>query len=839
VPGVANGIVYVGTRDGHLLAFGSSTVAPLKTGPLDFGTVVVGQSATQTITITANQALTLTSFASSDPEYTLGAPSLALPAALASGATLTMSVTFTPTSTGSHPATLTASTSAGAPTFAMSGVGQAPQAALALAPSSLNLGTTGVGQTTTGTFSIVNQGALALSINSVTLPNAPFTVSGLPAVGTMIGSGQSVTATVTFAPTAIGTFTDAFGISTNGGSASLALSGAGAAPGILVLSTTEASAGTVAIGSTGLATFSITNTGGSAVTITKSKGPTNAAFSIVTDIPEGTTIAAGATVTATIRFTPTATGLVQDTWVLDATDGAGVRNVGIDGTGVAVTGIPGPAAGGWTLNGSASLSSGTLILTPATANTAGTAFWPTPVSSQTLTIAFDAAIDSGTGADGMTLIFANPAAGATPTSVGVIGGGLGFSGIPGIAVALDTFNSGANPSSNFVGVTDGPTTTASNQLHWIASSSNVPALRGTTRHVVVTVNQGALSVTVDSSAPLKTTVTLAANVLIGFSGGCGGLDDRHAVSNVSITTGAPDGGTVVGGGGSDASVPDAAVGPPEAGAPDAAPDSAGGVDAAVDGGGVKDASSSSDSGPVDSGLADSSGVKDASSSFDSGLADSGPIDSGSIDSGPADSGATDGGAAGKWQLNGKATTTSTGFQLTDTGANEAGSVFWTVSQPSSAITATFDISIGGGTGADGLTLVFADPATTKATSVGVIGGGLGFSGITGIAVAFDTFNNGANPSSNFIGISNGPTSKTVTNQLKWLASTSNIPSLRTASHHIVATLTSGSLAVTIDGAAALTQAVTLPAQVLVGFTAGSGGLTDRHAVDNVHITGIQ
>jgi hypothetical protein len=32
--------------------------------------------------------------------------------------------------------------------------------------------------------------------------------------------------------------------------------------------------------------------------------------------------------------------------------------------------------------------------------------------------------------------------------------------------------------------------------------------------------------------------------------------------------------------------------------------------------------------------------------------------------------------------------------------------------------------------------------------------------------------------------------------------------------------------------------VTLPPEVLVGFTGGSGGLTDRHAVANIQITGI-
>ena len=730
MPGVGGGRVYVGTRDGNVIAFGSPTTAPLSTGPLSFGTVVIGQSATQPITLTATSAVTITAFSTTDPEFTLGTTTPPLPATLAPGDTLTTRVTFAPTSAGLHEASFDAATSVGAQPFEMTGTGETEQATLALTPGALSLGATTVGQALDASITIENQGAQSLTIGGVTLPGGPFTVSGLPAAGAILGAGQSVIATVTFAPTGTGNFTGTLSLATSAGNGSVALSGSAATAGDLVVAPVHTAAGNVAVGGSALASFTLTNTGASVVTVTKSKAPANAAFTVVDDIPEGTQVNPGATVTATVSFAPTAVGFVQDTWVINADDNGGLRSVAIDGNGV--SGIPAPPAGGWRINGNASLSGSTLVLTPAASSQQGSAFWPTAVSSQNLTINFDAAIGGGSGADGLTLALASPSAGATASSLGASGGGLGFSGIPGIAVALDTYQNSVNPSANFVGVTSGAGP-AVDLLDWLATSTSVPPLRGAPHHVTVTVLQGLMTVAIDGVTYLSTFVTLPANVLVGFTGGCGGLTDTHAVSNVSISTD--------------------------------------------------------------------------------------PI--------------TD--AAASWRVNGTATTTANGFQLTDTGPSEAGSVFWSDALSSSAITAEFDISIGSGSGADGLTFAFANPAS-GAGAVGASGGGLGFSGIGGIAVAFDTYQNSVNPSANFVGITNGPAS--TPDSMNWLATDTNIPALRGTSHHIVVNLRAGTLSVSIDGAAAVTAEVTLPPEVLVGFTGGTGGLTDIHSVSTIRITGV-
>jgi hypothetical protein len=731
IPGIAGGRVYVGTGDGKVVAFGSPASAPLQSGPLDFGTVVVGQSKTQTVTLTAKTQITLTTLSSSDAEFTAGSTTPPLPATLNTGDTLTADVTFAPATAGGHAASLAAATSLGTQSFPMSGVGLAQQATLVVSATSLDLGSTTVGNPVSTTLTLTNQGAQTLNFTGVTLPTAPFSAAGLPTAGSTLAAGQSITATVTFTPAAIGSASGSLSIASDGGSATVALSASCLAAGHLVIAPAVASAGKVAVGASGLASFVITNTGPSRVTITKSKPPTSSAFAIVTDVPESTKVDPNASVTALVRFTPAAVGVVQDQWVINADDDVGLRNVPVQGEGV--TGVPGPAAGGWTLNGSAAMSGTTLVVTPPTNNAVGSAFWPTPVTSDGLDINFDAAIDSGSGADGMTLTLANPAAGALATSIGAAGGGLGFSGISGVAVALDTYQNSANPSANFVGISDGAGS-ATDLLHWLATATNVPSLRGAPHHVRVTVNQGVLAVAIDGTPAASATVNLPASVLVGFTAGCGGLNDRHAVSGVSISA-----------------------------APGSTP-------------------------------------------------------------------------TGKWQLNGAATKTATGFQLTDTTKSAHGSVFWTLAVPSTAVTAAFDASISGGTGADGLALVFANPSA-GATALGAGGGGLGFSGISGVAVALDTYKNSVNPSANFLGISDGPAS--AADLLHWLATSTSAPQLRGAAHHVVATLSAGHLSVTIDGAQSVSANVTLPSSVLVGFAGGNGGLTDRHAVDNVHVTGIQ
>ena len=202
---------------------------------------------------------------------------------------------------------------------------------------------------------------------------------------------------------------------------------------------------------------------------------------------------------------------------------------------------------GWQFNGSASLVSACqMLLTPTAPKLAGTAFFPgAQPSSKIASISFDTIMGGGTGADGIGLVFADPTAGAAPTSLGGTGGSLGISGIPASVVTLDTFkNSGGDQSANFVGLcTTAVTTGPVPGLKCNNTAAASMPLRGaalTTRHVVVrtSILNGKpiiRSVTVDGVNVITTgLMQLPPSVLIGFSSATGSSTDTHIVANVVV-----------------------------------------------------------------------------------------------------------------------------------------------------------------------------------------------------------------------------------------------------------------------------------------------------------------
>ncbi len=336
IPGVGAGRLYVGTRDGHVLAFGSPVTPALTAPPTTFPTTTVGESsAPQTVTLTANEPLTVTGIASSSPQFTVGSPSQTLPAALGAGQTIQVPVTFTPATTGSIGGTLTATTSSGKKAaFALSGVGQAAGARLEASPPLVTFGGTAVGGRLSAGATFRNVGGTPLEVKAVQLPEAPFSAEGVPAVGSTIAPGGSITVTVAFEPTATGTFNGQIGLETTGGNKAIGLSGSASTAGALQISEEALEYGTVVVGATTSKSFTVTNTGGTTVTVTKSKPPIGGAFAASTSLPEGTTIPPGASVTETVQFTPSVIGPASGVWLINGDDTSGLHEVRFSGTGV-------------------------------------------------------------------------------------------------------------------------------------------------------------------------------------------------------------------------------------------------------------------------------------------------------------------------------------------------------------------------------------------------------------------------------------------------------------------------------------------------------------------------
>jgi len=860
VPGVGAGRVYVGTRDGHVLGFGSPVTPPLTGSATAFPTTTVGSTSVKTVTLTATDAITLSSLRSSNSQFSLGMPSKPLPATLAAGETIGVPVTFAPTQTGPIGGTLTATTSTGKTAdFGLSGSGQAATAQLSVSPPLVSFGGTTVGGHLSGSATFTNVGGAPLTINAVHLPSAPFGASGVPAVGDTIAPGASVTVTVTFDPTSTGTFSDAIGLDTTGGNDSVGLSGSAGSAGVLQINSETNDYGTVTVGQRATKSFTVSNTGGVPVTITKSKPPTGGAFAATTTLAEGTTINPGQTLTESVTFVPNAAGALSGTWAINGDDSTGLHQVAFTGAGS----VPPPGAPSWTLDGNATFpSAGVLKLTGLTRSVAGSSFFTVPLdSSRHLNVAFDATIGGGgtTGADGQTLVLADAAV-AKPTALGASGGGLGYSGIPGIAVALDTYKGAVDPSNNFVGIANG-TNGAVDRLFWLATSTAIPNLRTATRHIVVDVNGGVMTVKVDGTQVLSQAVTLPPNVLLGFTGATGWVLDNHQVSNVVVSgdggtpppppppaaatlkitnaVSAPSGSTqaaqtftysgscpsafttsALGNGGSATpTLTNAVEGASCAVAETAQSDANWSTTVSVNGGT-----------PV---RLTASGGKLTVPTF-ALVAGTNTVAFTNTYTPPVNS-TIPSPVLGGWQINGSASISGSSLQLTPaTGTLLAGSAFWPTPVDPRAIRVDFDAYIGGGTGADGMTFAIQNAAASGAapTKVGVRGGGLGFSGISGLAAALVEYKNSVNPSNNFTGITDGPISGS-TDLMHWIATANLVPILQNQTHHVTVTTGGGLLTIAVDGTQVLSQAVTLPASAYVGFTAGDGSLTNRHAVSNV------
>lgn len=554
-PGVGDGRIYVGTREGKVFAYGAASSPALSATAADFGTVVVGDTPSKVVTITANQALTITSVTVSDPAFTVSAPAQTT---LAQGQTTTVTVSWTPKASGLAGASLTIAADQASISTSLTGKALAKTAELSVSPSTVSFGGTTLGMSLRQPVVISNTGATDLTITGFGLPKAPFATETLPAAGTVIASNTSLTIYVTFNPPAVGKYVTGtpFSIQTSAGNVNLSMSGICGAPGKLVvvdsdgnpLSPLTIDFGRVAVGGTRSAAFGLSNTGGIAVALNKSKEPALGKFNteLPNNLPEELQIAANQTVFQTIDFHPTTAGKFMDSWQINGSDASGVQEIDFVGEGIA-TGSSTFDDPCWQLAGSAVRSEQQLVLSDLgqASPGAGSAFCLTAMPSANLDVSFDVTIGTFTPnptpyADGMTLTFANAVTNSPPL-LGAPGGALGFAGIDGLALAFDTFQDAQDPSANFLGLTKGPANvTMPDALSWLSTSVDVVALATTppvAHHVRAFVAGGVLTIDFDDKTKLTTAATnLPSSVFIGFTDGTGSYMDRHAVSNISVVS---------------------------------------------------------------------------------------------------------------------------------------------------------------------------------------------------------------------------------------------------------------------------------------------------------------
>jgi hypothetical protein len=192
---------------------------------------------------------------------------------------------------------------------------------------------------------IANSWTQPETITAAAPPGSPFSVTGLPALGTVLAPAQSVTVSIKYDPSVAASDSDSLVVTSDQGAATVPLTGAAVSgSGHLTLTPTKLAFHSVAVGGSETLSFDVSNTGNIAITITKAKAPAGA-FSTSTPLSEGLTLDPGAVVHQTVTFAPTAAGAATAHYLITADDGQGPQIEKLVGKGVPATLAAGGANG--------------------------------------------------------------------------------------------------------------------------------------------------------------------------------------------------------------------------------------------------------------------------------------------------------------------------------------------------------------------------------------------------------------------------------------------------------------------------------------------------------------
>jgi hypothetical protein len=177
----------------------------LSTTSFNFNTVVIGQSATQTLTVknTGNAPLQVSALAISNSQFSYTGPSV--PRTVLPNNSISYTLTFAPNSSGSASATFTITSNASPVTslVSLSGSGEKAFANLVITPASISFGNLQLQAKNTQNVTLQNTGDINLTIQGVTLVGGGFGYVDL-SPGFSLAPTQKLTFQVWFSPKATG-----------------------------------------------------------------------------------------------------------------------------------------------------------------------------------------------------------------------------------------------------------------------------------------------------------------------------------------------------------------------------------------------------------------------------------------------------------------------------------------------------------------------------------------------------------------------------------------------------------------------------------------------------------
>ncbi len=362
IAATSNGMVYVGTRDGHVIGFGIKAAAPLQRGStVTYPDTPLGSAATTPVTVTATKKVTVTgasvtSVNATDP-YTVGRVTetrhgsgqriaVTFPVTLHKGDALHAQVKFAPAAPGGATGQVTFATAGSAGSAAVPLIGDGMQTGLFATAPSLHfvlvknsgelITNVPVGITDPVVTNIVNGGNKPVTVTSVTAPAGPYKALNLPKADTVIKPGGSIPVQVTFVPQQAVTSNSSFTVTASSGtSVTVTLSGTGLSPVTkFTASPSTVNFGSVPVGHTATVLVHVVNAGNQPSLMQRTAlpgGPFGAPLRAAIGLP----VNGGDDLVLPVTFHPTKAGAFTGSYTLKWTDefGAHTLNVPITGTG--------------------------------------------------------------------------------------------------------------------------------------------------------------------------------------------------------------------------------------------------------------------------------------------------------------------------------------------------------------------------------------------------------------------------------------------------------------------------------------------------------------------------
>lgn len=255
---------------------------------------------------------------------------LSLPLTLAAGQRVDVNVIFTPATTGSSSARIAFSShSSTALVVQASGSGVSHEG-LAPSPSSLSFGQVAVGSKASLPLVLKNPQSWKVKITGVQTSGNGFSISG-PQFPVILGVGQSVSLTASFAPTAVGAVGSS--VYVDGPALTIPLTGTGttSSAGALSISPASLNFGNVGVGTTDTLPVIISAAGAG---VTVSSASSSSSLFVLEGASFPLTIAAGKSVSMNVIFTPKSSGNVSGSlsFTSNASDSLATESLKGDGT---------------------------------------------------------------------------------------------------------------------------------------------------------------------------------------------------------------------------------------------------------------------------------------------------------------------------------------------------------------------------------------------------------------------------------------------------------------------------------------------------------------------------